>query len=102
MAPPRKRRPGFSRKAQLQIFTGYLLAFTGAFAGLLLLALSRFDPAAFSAVRSVAAEIGAPPARLFTGMRVGVQDGWREVAPISTRGPRMPSFSARSSATASA
>lgn len=80
MAPPRKRRPGFSRKAQLQIFTGYLLAFTGAFAGLLLLALSFFDPAAFSAVRSVAAEVAAPPARLLTGMRVGVQDGWSEVA----------------------
>jgi rod shape-determining protein MreC len=80
MAPPRKRRPGFSRKAQLQIFTGYLLAFTGAFAGLLLLALSHFDPAAFSAVRSVATEVTAPPARLFTGMRVGVQNGWREVA----------------------
>lgn len=80
MAPPRKRRPGFSRKAQLQIFTGYLLAFTGAFAGLLLLALSYFDPTAFSAVRSMTAEVTAPPARLFTGMRVGAQDGWREVA----------------------
>jgi rod shape-determining protein MreC len=80
MAPPRKRRPGFSRKAQLQIFTGYLLAFTGAFAGLLLLALSYFDPTAFSAVRSMTAEVTAPPARLFTGMRVGAQNGWREVA----------------------
>lgn len=80
MAPPRKRRPGFSRKAQLQIFTGYLLAFTGAFAGLLLLALSYFDPTAFSAVRSMTAEVTAPPARLFTGIRVGAQDGWREVA----------------------
>lgn len=80
MAPPRNRRPGFSRKAQLQIFTGYLLAFTGAFAGLLLLALSHFDPAAFSAVRSLATEVSAPPARLLTGMRVGVQQGWREVS----------------------
>ncbi|MDM7930020.1 rod shape-determining protein MreC [Blastomonas fulva] len=80
MAPPRKRRPGFSRKAQLQIFTGYLLAFTGAFAGLLLLALSYFDPAAFSAVRSMAAEVTAPPARLLTGVRVSTQTGWREVA----------------------
>lgn len=88
MAPPRKRRPGFSRKAQLQIFTGYLLAFTGAFAGLLLLTLSHFDPAAFSAVRSVAAELGAPPARLLTGVRVGVQDGWREVAAYFNAGSK--------------
>lgn len=80
MAPPRKRRPGFSRKAQLQIFTGYLLAFTGAFAGLLLLALSYFDPTAFSVVRSMAAEVTAPPARLLTGARVGVQSGWRDVS----------------------
>lgn len=80
MAPPRKRRPGFSRKAQLQIFTGYLLAFTGAFAGLLLLALSYFDPAAFSAVRNMAAEVTAPPARLLTAARVNTQYGWKEVA----------------------
>lgn len=80
MAPPRKRRPGFSRKAQLQIFTGYLLAFTGAFAGLLLLALSYFDPTAFSVVRSMAAEVAAPPARLLTGVRVSTQTGWREVS----------------------
>ena len=88
MAPPRKRRPGFSRKAQLQIFTGYLLAFTGAFAGLLLLALSYFDPAAFSAVRSVAAEAAAPPARLLTGMRVGVQSGWSEVSAYFNAGSK--------------
>lgn len=80
MAPPRNRRPGFSRKAQLQIFTGYLLAFTGAFAGLLLLALSYFDPTAFSAVRSLTAEVTAPPARLLTGLRVGTQNGWREIS----------------------
>lgn len=88
MAPPRKRRPGFSRKAQLQIFTGYLLAFTGAFAGLLLLALSYFDPAAFSAVRSVAAEAAAPPARLLTGMRVGMQSGWGEVSAYFNAGSK--------------
>ncbi len=80
MAPPRNRRPGFSRKAQLQIFTGYLLAFIGAFSGLLLLALSYFDPTAFSAVRGMAAEVTAPPARLLTGVRVSTQNGWREVA----------------------
>lgn len=79
MAPPSKRRPGFSRKAQLQIFTGYLLGFTGVFAGLLLLALSYLDPAAFSAVRSMAAEVSAPPARLLTDTRIGLQQGWAEM-----------------------
>jgi len=80
MAAPRSRRPGFSRKAQLQIFTGYLLAFTGAFAGILLLALSYVDPTAFAALRGVAAEATAPIGRGFAALRTGGQDVWRAVS----------------------
>ncbi|MEZ5709460.1 MAG: rod shape-determining protein MreC [Blastomonas sp.] len=80
MAAPRSRRPGFSRKAQLKIFTGYLIAFLGAFAGLLLLALSYFDPAAFAALRNTANEVTAPVSRTLTSGRVGIRNGWDETA----------------------
>lgn len=76
MAAPRNRRAGFSRKAQLQIFTGYLLAFTGAFAGIFLLALSYFDRAAFESLRGSATEVTAPISRTLTGVRVAAQSGW--------------------------
>lgn len=78
MAAPPHRRPGFSRKAQLQIFAGYVLAFTGAFAGLFLLALSYIDPTAFAALRSTAVEITSPVSRGLTAIRVGFANGWTE------------------------
>lgn len=80
MAAPPHRRPGFSRKAQLRIFAGYLLAFTGAFAGALLLGLSYFDPTGFQALRGTALEITAPISRGFTAMRVGSQTIWHETS----------------------
>lgn len=60
MAPPGNRRPGFSRRAQYSLFIGYVIAIAGALIGAVLLALSTFNPAAFSAVRSGTAEITAP------------------------------------------
>lgn len=60
MAPPRNRRPGFSRRAQYSLFIGYVIAIAGALVAAVLLALSTFNPAAFSAVRSGTAEITAP------------------------------------------
>lgn len=80
MAAPRSRRAGFSRKAQLSIFIGYLLAFTGAFAGIFLLALSYFDRASFNALRGAASEITSPVSRTLTGARVASQNGWRHTA----------------------
>lgn len=60
MAPPRNRRPGFSRRAQYSLFIGYVIAIAGALVGAVLLALSTFNPAAFSALRAGAAEVTAP------------------------------------------
>lgn len=77
MAAPRNRRAGFSRKAQLQLFLGYLLAFTGAFAGLFLLALSFLDPAAFAVLRGTANDATAPISRTLTGIRIASQSGWQ-------------------------
>lgn len=60
MAPPSSRRSGFSKKAQYSRFTGYLLAGVAAVAGLCLLLLSLWQPAAFAALRGLATDAVAP------------------------------------------
>ncbi|HVJ03256.1 MAG TPA: rod shape-determining protein MreC, partial [Sphingomonas sp.] len=60
MAPPRNRRPGFSRRAQYGLFLGYVVAVGGALIGAVLLLLSTFNPGAYSAVRGVVAEVTTP------------------------------------------
>lgn len=60
MAPPRNRRPGFSRRAQYSQFIAYVIAITGALVGAVLLALSTLNPPAFSALRAGTAEVTAP------------------------------------------
>lgn len=60
MAPPRDRRPGFSRRAQYTLFMSYILAVAGALVGAVLLVLSQFNPPAFAALRSAATEVTAP------------------------------------------
>lgn len=60
MAPPRDRRPGFSKRAQIGLFTSYVAAIGGALLGLVLLIVSLFNPAAFAFARSAATDIAAP------------------------------------------
>ena len=60
MAPPANRRPGFSRRAQYSLFTGYVLAALGAVLGAALLILSLIKPDAFSGLRGAASDVAAP------------------------------------------
>jgi rod shape-determining protein MreC len=60
MAPPRNRRPGFSRRAQYGLFLGYVGAIGGALIGAGLLLLSTFNPSAYAIVRSAFAEVTTP------------------------------------------
>jgi rod shape-determining protein MreC len=60
MAPQRNRRPGFSRRAQYVLFLGYVAAALGALLGAVLLVLSTFNPAAYSAVRGGLREVTTP------------------------------------------
>ena len=69
MAPPRNRRPGFSRRAQYGLFIGYVGAAGGALIGAALLLLSTFNPPAFAAVRSMFAEVTTPVASGFHWVR---------------------------------
>ena len=60
MAPPRNRRPGFSRRAQYGLFIGYVIAVFGAIIALVFLLLSTFNPTAFSTARGAAREVTTP------------------------------------------
>lgn len=60
MAPPSPRRPGFSRRAQFGLFTGYVAAIIGAMIGLLLIITARFDPAGHSAIQGFLRDLFSP------------------------------------------
>src|SRR5947199_7583143 len=60
MAPPRNRRPGFSRRAQYSLFLGYVIAVAGSLVGAVLLALATLDPPAFAALRASMGEVTTP------------------------------------------
>lgn len=77
MVRPANRRPGQSRKAQYSLFVAYVIAVTGALAGLLLAILSFADPVGFAQLRIVAQEAAAPVARVTrsaTGSLSGIDD----------------------------
>ena len=64
MVRPAHRRPGQSRKAQYSLFVAYVIAVTGAVAGLLLAVLSVVDPVGFAQLRVASHEVTAPVARV--------------------------------------
>jgi rod shape-determining protein MreC len=72
MAPPRHRRPGFSRRAQYGLFLGYVIAIGGALVGAGLLLLSTFNPPAFAAMRGAVAEVTTPIASALSWVRGGI------------------------------
>ena len=71
MAPPSSRRTGFSKKAQYSVFTGYLLATLGALLGLALLALSLWQPRAFSPLQGAAQDAVSPVGEASASVRAG-------------------------------
>jgi rod shape-determining protein MreC len=60
MAPPSKRRSGFSRKAQYGLFLGYVVAVGGVLLAVLMLILAIVDPRGFSGVRGAALDATTP------------------------------------------
>ena len=72
MAPPRNRRPGFSRRAQYSLFLGYVIAVAGSLVGAVLLALSTLDPPAFAALRASVAEVTTPISSGIAGVGRGI------------------------------
>jgi rod shape-determining protein MreC len=75
MAPPSKRRPGFSRRAQYGLFLGYVIAVGGIMIAVLLLIISMLDPRGFSALKGVALDATAPVSMAGRSVVRGVTDG---------------------------
>ena len=69
MPPPNDRRPGFSRRAQLGIFTGYVAAIGGVLGGVVLIAIAVADPGSFAFLRRGANEIAAPAGTVSSAVR---------------------------------
>ena len=69
MPPPNDRRPGFSRRAQFSIFSGYVAAIGGVIAGLVLVAIAIADPGSFAFLRRGANEIAAPAGTVGSAVR---------------------------------
>ncbi len=74
MAPPRNRRPGFSRRIQFSLFIGYVAAIVGMVLALGLFMASALDPVGFARLRGLSVDIGAPFSRIGQSM-VGTADG---------------------------
>lgn len=60
MAPPKTRRPGFSRRAQYGLFIGYVVAVGGVMFAVLLLVIAIVDPTGFRALRGAALDVTTP------------------------------------------
>lgn len=74
MARPNDRSPGFSRRAQVGIFTGYVVAALGVVIGAALLVVSLVSPRSFSTLRSAAAEVASPVGQAAASGRRGGMD----------------------------
>lgn len=60
MAPPAAHRSGANKRAQLGLFTGYVVAGSGALLGACLLVISLWSPATFQGLRSMATDLASP------------------------------------------
>ncbi|MET3722135.1 rod shape-determining protein MreC [Sphingomonas trueperi] len=72
MAPPRNRRPGFSRRAQYGLFFSYVAAIGLLLIGGGLVLVSRYNPHLFGPLRSTLAEVTTPVSSGLDTVRRGV------------------------------
>jgi rod shape-determining protein MreC len=84
MAPPKNRRPGFSRRAQFGLFIGYVVAIAGMVVAVLLLVVAVVDPRGFQAIKGGALDATAPVSsagrsvvNFFGGIGEGVSNYFR-------------------------
>ncbi|MBO6526734.1 rod shape-determining protein MreC [Erythrobacter sp.] len=80
MAPTGSRRSGYSRRAQYNLFTGYVIAGVGALIGAILLALSFFQPQFFGGLRGVAQDGVSPATETAATVRTGSKGFWDTVS----------------------
>jgi rod shape-determining protein MreC len=80
MAPPSSRRSGYSRRAQYNLFTGYVIAGIGALIGAILLALSFFQPQLFGGLRGAAQDGVSPATETAATVRTGTKGFWDSIS----------------------
>jgi rod shape-determining protein MreC len=85
MAPP---RTGSNKKAQLGVFTGYVVAGFGVLLGAALLAISLLRPETFVGLRSTAADVAAPAGKAGAVARVEGQNIFAAIAGYYRAGSR--------------
>jgi rod shape-determining protein MreC len=80
MAPPSPRRPGFSKRAQLGLFLGYVVAVTGGLLGLLLVITSQVDPAGNVGIQTFLSDVFSPVSRTGRAIVTATRDGGASVS----------------------
>ena len=88
MAPPASRRTGSNKRAQLGVFTGYVLAGLGALFGAALLIISMLRPETFNGLRMMAADIASPEGEAAAAGRTGSQSFLEAIAGYYRAGSR--------------
>lgn len=88
MAPPSSRRSGSNKRAQLGLFTGYVLAGAGILVGAALLAISLLRPETFNGLRSMAADAAAPVGEVGAAGRTGGKNVFDAIAGYYRAGSR--------------
>ena len=88
MAPPAHRRSGVNKKAQLGVFTGYVVAGAGALFGAALLTISLLRPETFNGLRTMASDAAAPIGAAGASGRTNSQDFFESIAAYYRAGSR--------------
>src|SRR5690606_39334929 len=82
------RRTGSNKKAQLGVFTGYVLAGLGALFGAALLIISILRPETFNGLRTMASDIASPAGEVGAAGRTGTQGFLEAIAGYYRAGSR--------------
>ena len=80
MAPSNQRRSSFSKRAQYNLFTGYIVAGIGALIGAVLLGVSFFQPTLFGGPRGVAQDTASPATETVAAARTGSKSLWDSIS----------------------
>lgn len=88
MAPPASRRSGVNKKAQMGVFTGYVVAGLGTLFGAALLIISILRPETFNGLRSMAADVASPAGEAGAATRTNSQGFFESIAGYYRAGSR--------------
>ena len=80
MAPSNQRRSSYSKRAQYNLFTGYIVAGVGALLGAVLLGISFFQPHLFGGPRGAAQDAASPATETVAAARTGSKSLWENVS----------------------